>query len=74
MAEIDKTVLHNKIDTNISIDGSNKITGAKLNEVLKDIVDSYANKIDEAQLLDGNIGEFADFENEMEANIGTITT
>jgi hypothetical protein len=53
MAILSKTALVAKINTLITTNGNNDITGAQVNEVLTDIVDSTFNAIDDSA-IEGN--------------------
>ena len=47
MAELGKIALFNGFDATITTNGNNEITGAIVNSELKNIGDSYPNKLDE---------------------------
>ncbi len=72
MAELDKTALINKIDDFIKANGVGAVTGDILNEILKDVVFSAFNKIDDSSAVENNIGTAVEFGEYMENNIESI--
>ncbi len=72
MANKDRNTLYSTIDTKVNTNGVNAITGATLNEVLKDVVDSSVNKTSDSTMIAGNVGSFGEAENYMEGNLLTI--
>jgi hypothetical protein len=51
MAQLDKAALIAKIDSYFTTNGTGAITGAKLNELVRDLVDSLLNTTDDTDLL-----------------------
>jgi len=72
MAILDRTIISNKINDFINANRNGNIDGIKLNTILKDIADSFANKIDEQAGLESNVGTFAEFETAVNTNLIAI--